>query len=28
VVQRFVEGREVKKSNVRAGLSPSASVEA
>jgi multidrug efflux pump len=28
VVQRFVEGREVKKSNVSAGLSPSASVEA
>jgi multidrug efflux pump len=28
VVQRFVEGREVKKSNVGAGLSPSASVEA
>ena len=28
VVQRFVEGREVKKSNVSTGLSPSASVEA
>jgi multidrug efflux pump len=28
VVQRFVEGREVKKSNVNAGLSPRASVEA
>jgi len=28
VVQRIVEGREIKKSTVRAGLSPSASVEA
>src|SRR5580692_4619118 len=28
VVQRFVEGREIKKSAVRAGLSPSASAEA
>jgi multidrug efflux pump len=27
VVQRIVEGREIKKSTVRAGLSPSASVE-
>jgi uncharacterized BrkB/YihY/UPF0761 family membrane protein len=27
VVQRIVEGREIKRSTVRAGLSPSASVE-